>query len=77
MPFKNRNRRYTEDEIERMRRLADAGYSRFDIAVALGRSPGSVNGTCHYYKIRTKGGPGGTPSWRTPRSVRTSTQEVM
>jgi IS30 family transposase len=64
-PGKDRWKRpYTEDELNRLRHLADLGLSRAFIARVLNRSAGSINGTCAYYGIKTNGGPGGTPSRR-------------
>lgn len=58
------NQPYTVEDLAELRRMAAAGNSRAQMAEKLGRSIGSINGTCAYYGIKTNGGPGGTPSHR-------------
>lgn len=49
-------RRYTQADLAQLRVLAAEGASYAKMAIALGRSPGSISGTCAYYSIRIKGG---------------------
>lgn len=66
-PAKERWKRpYTEAEKNKLIRWAPH-HSISELAILLGRTAGSVSGTCAYYNIKTGGGPGGSPSHRSKK----------
>jgi hypothetical protein len=58
---RRRQRPYSLEEYETIRRLAGEGLSQLQIAKAMGRSLGSVAGTVGRLGITTHGGRGGRP----------------